>query len=147
MSGFGRSYRHTDGLGVTQLTDQDHVRILAHCGAHAFRETRDVRAQFTLDDLTGFTAVNEFDRILEADDVEPAAGVEQIDHGCERGGLAGAGRAGHQDHPLMVVAQLGYDRRQAELGEAWDFGRDGAKGGAQTGVLAVYVDAKAATFA
>ena len=53
MPGFGRRHRHADGLGVTQLADQDHVRILAHGGAHALGEARDVGAELALNDLAG----------------------------------------------------------------------------------------------
>ena len=44
----------------------------------------------------------------------------------------------------MVVAQLGDDRRQAELRQRRNVGRDGAEGGADAGVLAIDVDAESA---
>ena len=70
MSGFGGGHRHGNGFGIAHFADQDDVRILAHGRAHALGEGRQVRAQFALDDLAGLAAVNEFDRVLEADDVE-----------------------------------------------------------------------------
>ena len=69
--------------------------------------------------------------------------VQQVDHRRERGGLAGAGGAGDQDHALVVVAELLDDRRQAQLVDARDLGRDGAEHGADAGVLAEHVDAEA----
>ena len=70
MPGLGRRHRHADGLRIAQLADQDHVRVLAHGRAHAFGEARDVGIQLALDHLAVLAAMNEFDRILEADDVE-----------------------------------------------------------------------------
>ena len=132
-----------DRLGIAQLADQDHVRVLAHGRAHAFGEARDVGAQLALDHLAVLAAMNELDRVLEADDVEPAGLVEVIDHRRKRGRLAGAGGAGHQHHALVVVAQLGDDRRQGELLKRRHLGWDGAEGGADAGLLAEHVDAKA----
>jgi hypothetical protein len=144
VSGFGGCHRHANGLGVTQFAHQDHVRILAHRRAHALGETRDVRAELALNDLAGLAAMNEFDRILQADDVETPALVKQIDHRRERRRLAGAGGSGHEDHALMVIAQFGYDRRQPQLSEVRDVGRNGAKGRPQAGILAIHVDTEAA---
>ena len=70
VPGLGGRHRHADGLGIAQLADQDHVGILAHRGAHAFGEARDMRAELALDDLARFAAMDELDRVLEADDVE-----------------------------------------------------------------------------
>ena len=145
VAGLRRGHRHGDGFGITQLADQDHIRVLAHRRPHPFGEARDVRAEFALDDLAVLARVYELDRILEADDIEAARLVQVIDHRRERGGLAGAGGAGDQHHALVEVAQLGDDRRQRELLEGGDFRRNGAEGGAHAGVLAIDVDAKAAT--
>ena len=70
MPGLGGGHRHRDGLGVAHFADQNHVGILAHRRAHALGERRQVRAELALDDLARFAAMDELDRILEADDVE-----------------------------------------------------------------------------
>src|SRR5579871_3100014 len=87
--------------------------------------------------------MDELDRILEADDVERAGGIEVVDHRGERRGLAGPGRAGDEDHALMVVAELLDERWQSELIERRHLVGNCAKGGPQTGLLAKDVDAKA----
>ena len=62
VAGFGGRHRHGNGFGIAHFADQDHVGIFAHGGAHALGEGGQMRAQFTLDDLTGLAAVNELDR-------------------------------------------------------------------------------------
>ena len=143
VPGLRRGHRHGDGVGIAQLTDQDDVGVLAHRGAHAFGEARDVRAELALDHLAVLARVHELDRVLEADDVEPARLVQVIDHRRERGRFAGTGGAGDQHHALVEVAELGDDRRQRQLLERRDLGGDGAEGGADAGVLAIDVDPKA----
>ena len=64
VPGFGGGHRHGNGFGIAQLADQNHVRVFAHRGAHAFGKGGQVRAQFTLNDLAGLAAVNEFYRGL-----------------------------------------------------------------------------------
>jgi hypothetical protein len=109
VSGFGRRHGHGNGFGVAQFAHQNDVGIFAHGGTHALGEGRQMRAEFALYDLAGLAAMDEFDRILEADDIERAGRVQVIDHRCERRGFARAGRAGDEDHALMVVAQLAHD--------------------------------------
>ena len=105
VAGLRRGHGHLDGLGVAQLADQDHVGIFPERRADAFGEARQVRPQLPLDDLGLLAPVDELDRVLEADDVAVLGAVQVVDHRRQRGGLAGAGRAGHQDHPLVVIAQ------------------------------------------
>jgi hypothetical protein len=102
-----------------------------------------VRAEFALNDLTRLAAVDELDRILEADDVQCARGIQIIDHRGQRRGLAGAGRPSDQDHALVVIAQFAHDRRQIELLEGRRLGGDGPKHRADAGFLAEHIGAKA----
>ena len=112
VTGFGRRHRPADRVGIAQLADQDDVGIFAHRRAHAFGERGQVRVELALDDLALLALVHELDRIFEADDVHPPRRVQVIDHRGQRRRLAGAGRAGDQDHALVVVAQLLDDGRQ-----------------------------------
>ncbi len=104
VAGLRGSHRHRDGFRITKLTDQDHVRIFAHGCADAFGEARDVCAELTLNYLAVLAAVNELNRIFEADDVQPPAVVQVVDHRCQGGGLAGPRGAGDEDHSLVVIA-------------------------------------------
>jgi hypothetical protein len=115
VPGFRGRHRHGNRFGVAHFADQNHIRILAHGGAHAFGEGGQVRAQLALDDLARFAAMDEFDRIFEADDVERARRIQVIDHRGERGGFAGAGGARDQNHALVVIAELAHDGGQTQL--------------------------------
>jgi hypothetical protein len=72
VAGFRGRHGHGDRLGIAQLADQDHVGIFAHGGAHAFGEGGKVSAELALNHLAVLAAVNEFDRVFEADDVQRA---------------------------------------------------------------------------
>src|SRR5688572_24197196 len=66
---FRRRHRHADRLAVAELADEDDVGVLAQARAHSLCEARNVGAQLALDDLAAFAAVDELDRVFEADDV------------------------------------------------------------------------------
>ena len=59
--------------------------------------------------------VDELDGILDGDHVLVAGLVDQVEHGGQGGGLAAAGRPGHQDQPARLLAQLAKHLRQAQL--------------------------------
>ena len=105
VPGLGGRHRPADGVRVAQLAHQDDVRVLAHRCPNAFGERGQVGMQLALDHLRELAAVDELDRVFEADDVELSVPVQVIDHRCERGRLARPGRAGHQHQPLVVVAE------------------------------------------
>ena len=52
--------------------------------------------------------------------------VHVVEHRRERGRLAGAGRAGEQDDPALLLGELRDDLGQAELVDRLDHDRDGA---------------------
>src|SRR5580658_7307180 len=143
VPGLRGRHGHGNGFGIAQFAHQNDIRVFAHGRAHAFREAGDVRAELALDDLAVLARVHELDRILEADDVQPARAVQVIDHRRECRGLAGAGGAGYQHHALVVVTQLVYDRRQLQLLQRWHLRGDGTEGGSDPGFLAGDVDTEA----
>src|SRR6202012_949049 len=109
-------------------------------------EARDVRAELALDDLALFARVHELDGILETDDIESSRRVEVVDHVSQRARLAGTGQSDYQHHALVVVAELGDDRRQCELFERRNRRRNRTESGADAGLLAVHVDSETAAF-
>ena len=70
--------------------------------------------------------------------------VHVVDHRRERGRLAGAGRAGEQDDPALLLGELGDDLGQAELVDRLDHHRDGAHDDRDRAALHEGVDAEAA---
>src|SRR3989475_472193 len=95
--------RRLDGdlrrLQVADLADHDHVRVLAEEAAQAVRERQfDLRVHRGLRDSLQLV----LDRILDGHDVEVGP-VDLAQRRVERGGLAGAGRAGDEDDPVRPV--------------------------------------------
>jgi hypothetical protein len=85
------------GLGVAHLADLDHVRVLPHRSAHRHPEVGGVDAHLALVDQRPLVVVDDLDGILDGHHVHVAVLVDLIDHARQGGGLARAGRAGHQD--------------------------------------------------
>ena len=134
------------GIGwIVQKADEHYIRVLTHRGADAVREARQVRSEFSLDDLALFAGVHELDRIFEADDVEVASLIEVIDHCGQRGRLAGTGRSRYEHHALVIVTKLLQDLRYVQFLERWHMCRDIAEHRAVPGDLAKHVDTKSAT--
>ncbi len=104
VAGLRRLDGDLGGLEVADLADHDDVGVLAQEGAQRRGEGQ---AHLVVDvDLVDAGQVD-FRRILGRGDVA-ILGVEDVEAGVERHGLAAAGRAGHQDHALRLaeVAQV-----------------------------------------
>ena len=57
------------GLGVAELADQDHVRVLAQHAAQRLAEARGVETDLALVDDAAAVGVQDLDRVLDRDDV------------------------------------------------------------------------------
>jgi hypothetical protein len=77
-------------------------------------------ADLALIDEAALVRMQELDRVLDGDDVRRAAAVRQIQYRGQRGGLAGAGRAGDQDKAAGQVGEAGHRVGHAELVERLD---------------------------
>ena len=143
----GRGHRDAHGLQVAQLADQDDVRILAQGRVQRGREARAVHADLALADEAVLALVHELDRVLDREDVALHAAVDVIDHGRERGRLARAGLAGHQDQAVVGAAHLPHRLGHLQLIEGQRLGRNGAEHRAHAVQLAHDVDAEAAAAA
>ena len=102
VTGLRSAHRLQRSLVIADLSDQDHIRILAHERAHRVGE---VEADFPahpglLDVVDGV-----FDRILDRDHLSLAVVGQQLQSGIQRGGLAGAGGPDDQDEARRVVEQ------------------------------------------
>ena len=83
-------------MAVAHFTDHDDVGILAQ---HVFQrvvEGEGVQADFALFDDALVVFEDVFDGVLQGDDVFFEVGVDVLDHGGQRRGLAATGGAGHQ---------------------------------------------------
>ena len=144
VAGLGGGQRRRDRLEVAHLADEDHVGVLTERGLEAEREALRVVPDLALVDDAALVPVQELDRVLDREDVLLAAAVDLVDHRRERGRLARAGRPGHEHEAARLLDELVDDRRQAELLDRLDLGRDQTECGADRGALHVGVDPEAA---
>ena len=69
VAGVGGRQRDLHGLGIPDLTDEDHVRILPQNMLQGLGVTACITADFTLTDDALLVPVQELDGILDGDDV------------------------------------------------------------------------------
>ena len=105
VAGLRGLQRRLGGLGVAKLADQDHVRVLAQRAPERLVERVGVDPDLALVDDAGRVVVQDLDRVLDRDDVLPARAVDVADHRGERGRLPGAGGAGDEDQPAVLLGR------------------------------------------
>src|SRR6185503_1708541 len=96
----GRLQRDLDRLAIAHLTHQNDLRRLAQRRAQREAERRRVAVQLALVNGRLLVPVDEFDRILDRQDVNRPLLVHAIDDRRQRRGLARSGRA--RDEPDAV---------------------------------------------
>ena len=120
MTGERRLYRHLGGFQVAYLPHHDDVRVLAQQGAYAVGE---VQADVVLHLHLVERRFDHFDRVFHRADIHLRRG-ELLQRGIQCGGLAGTGRAGHQDDAVglacPVAPQQRLFAREAEIREILD---------------------------
>ncbi len=141
VAGFAGAHGSGDGLGITQLADEDHVRILAQGGAHGAAEIRRVDAHLALVDDRQLVLEQVLDRVLDGDDVAAVAKVDHLDQRCQGGRLAGAGGASHQHHAALELAEHLDCWRQVQVRRGGDLHRDCPQGHGNGAALAIDVGA------
>ncbi len=143
MAGLGGLQRGLGGLAVAQLADQDHVRVLTERAAERLVERLGVEPDLALVDDAALVAVQDLDRILDRDDVLPARLVDVADDRRERRRLAGAGGAGDEDEPAVLLGEALDAAGQVEAREVGHLARDDAEGERDVAALPEGVDAEA----
>ncbi len=106
VAGLGDAQRRLDRLQVAHLADQHDVRVLAQHRAQGVGEAVGVGAELALVDDALLVRVQVLDRVLDGDDVLVTLAVDLVEHRRQRRRLARAGRAGDQDQPARLLAQL-----------------------------------------
>ncbi len=79
---------HGDGLEVTHLADEDHVRVLTQNTAKSFGERHRVLTDLALVDDRPLVGVEELDGILHRDDVQWLGAVDDVDQRRQGRGLS-----------------------------------------------------------
>src|SRR5690606_36897926 len=129
---------------VTHFTDQDDVRVFTQSRTQGFGEAQGVAVHFALVDQALLRFVNEFDRVLDGEDVLVLGVVQVVEHGREGRGLARAGGAGNQYQAARHVGDPAEDLTHAEVFHGQHLGRNGPEHRTATAVLVegVYPEAR-----
>ena len=102
VAGEAGLHRDLRRLEVTDLTDHDHIGVLAQDRAQAARESHlDFGVDLGLADAVDVV----LDRILDRHDVARVV-VQPLERGIERGRLARAGGAGDEQDAVRLVDEL-----------------------------------------
>ncbi len=102
VPGVGGLTEDAGHLGVADLADHDHVRVLAQ---HRTQHRRVGAAGAVVHRDLGDAGHLTFDRVFDRDDVH-GAGTEDVERAVERGGLARPGRAGDQHEAVRPDQRL-----------------------------------------
>src|SRR3984885_12906145 len=141
---FGCENGGGDGFKVAHFADQDHVWVLAKCGAQRGGERCGVHFDFALVDETFFIAVQIFDRVFDGDDVLGAQRIDAVNHGGERGGFSGTSGTGGENQAALLFADSGKNAWQLEFFNRANFCGNYAEDHADVAALLENVDAEAA---
>ena len=96
MAGFRRAQGDFHRLPVAHFADENDLRRLAQRGAQAVGVGVKINAQFALVERGLLVRMNIFHRVFQRDDVDRLGLVDFVQNRRQRGGFAGAGRAGDQ---------------------------------------------------
>ncbi len=143
MAGLGRLEADLGGLAVAQLSDHDDVGVLAQGRAQRGLKALGVPAHLALDEHRLAVAEDEFDRVLDGDDVQPIGAVHELQHGRDGAGLAVAGGAGDEHQPLPRARDGLHHHRQVQLLEVPHLEGNHPHHQSQAAALVQDVDAKA----
>ncbi|MNY23757.1 hypothetical protein D3C86_1574350 [compost metagenome] len=143
MTGFRGGQRQADGFQVAQFADQDDVRVFTQGRAQRLGEAEGVAVHLALVDQALLRLVDEFDRVLDGEDVVVLVAVDVVDHRRQRGRLARAGGAGDQHQAARHVGNLLEHLAHAEVFHAQHARGNGPEHRAGTAVLVERVDPEA----
>ena len=91
---------------MVSASQQNHVRGLAQAGTQSGEVVRGINGNFPLADNTLLVPMEEFDRVLQRDDVALPGAVDSVNDAGLGGGLAASGGAGDQHHAVGDIGQL-----------------------------------------
>jgi len=128
---------------VAHLADEDDVGVLAQGAAQRVREGRRIDGDFALVDDRVVVPVQVLDRVLDGHDVRRARGVDVLDHGGQRGGLAAARGPGHEHQAALFLRDALEHRGQSQLVDRLDAGWNDAQHEADGATLLEHVAAEA----
>ena len=84
MARLGDAESRLDGLEISHLAHQHHVRVFAQCGAQGLTKPFGVGVDLALVDQAVLVGMHELDRVFDGQDVFVAIAVDLVDHGRKR---------------------------------------------------------------
>ena len=99
-----------------------------------------VLVQFALVNQRFFTRVHKLNRVFDSQNMCGLGFVDVVDHRCQRGRFAGAGRAGYQYQPARVVGDFLENTRRAQVFQRQHGTRNGTENGGGAAVGGECVD-------
>src|SRR5436190_13998650 len=115
MTGLRGDQSSLDRFEVSHFAYKDHIWILSERPSKRLSECPGINIDLTLSDKGKLVFMQEFDRILDRNDMAVSCGVYVVDDRRQCGRFTGTGRAGHEDEAPHLVRDRVYHRRQAEL--------------------------------
>ena len=143
VAGLGGGQGEPDRLQVAHLADEDDVRVLAQGRTQRLVEAKGVAMDLALAHEALPALVDEFDRVLDGEDVAVPGCVPVVDHRGQGGRFPAPRRSGDQHQPARSAGEVLEDLRRVQLVERRDHRRDDPEHRAGAAVVVEYVDAKA----
>ena len=142
VSGFRSGQRQADGFQIAQLADQDVIRVFTQRRAQRLVEAVRIAVHFALVDQAFVRGVDEFDWVLDGEDMAVFVLVDVVHHRRQRGRLARTGRAGDQDQALRLVDQFAEHLGRGQVVQRQHLGGNGTEHRTGATVLVEGVDAE-----
>ncbi len=143
VPGLGRTQGQANGFQVAQLTDHDHIRILAQGTSQPLGEPTAMAADLALVDQAALAAVDNLDRVFEGDDMQSPIAVQLVEQCRQGAGLAAPGRPTNEDQAIAALRNSLKHIPKVEFIECGDMPRNQAKGGRRAMQLAKQIQPKA----
>ena len=131
-----------DSLFVPHLAHQDDLGRLAQCRPQGQREAGCIAMQLALMDDAVLVGMQEFDGVLDGQNMVVMLLVDHVDDRRQGGGLSRPRRARRQHHSVSQGGDVPEFGRQIEILEARNFTGDNAHHHRATATLHEHVDAK-----
>ncbi len=146
VSGFGGVDGGFEGFAVTHFADEHDIGVFADRVFHGDVEVDDVLADFALVNEAFVGGVDEFDGVLDGQNMLVHIPIDPVEHGGDGCTFSGAGDPGEQDHSLVVLAVIDHAGGKKEFFEGWDGAFDFTRDHADASELGEEVDAEAPGF-
>ena len=105
---------NSDGVTIAHFTDENHFGRLPQRRAQAVGKAVKIRSQFALIESGQFMRMDEFDGILESNDVDGPGAVNLIEDRSQSGRFAGASRASDEHQARFFLGNLFDDLRKVQ---------------------------------